>query len=200
MSLLSASKIHLLCLENGRVGVAQIAILTYMSIHEEINTHLMSGRLVHLPHAIPGTPSVRIIIVNRDVLGATDLRHWSGDERYRLGVLRGDLDRFIGGGRVSVMLSPRPKPATTYLKRLDPVVREVWEIRSCDPSPGVRVLGRFVERDHFLGLAWNFRENLSSSWDSICDRCLDQWRQLLPNYSAHMGRKADDYVSQSFPV
>jgi hypothetical protein len=161
--------------------------LTYMSIQEEIKTHLMSGRLVYLPHRIPGTRAMRTIIVNQDVLGAIDLRHWSGNERYRLGVLRGDLDRFIGGERVSVMLFPRAKPATTYLKRLSPVASEVWEIRSCDPRSRVRVLGRFAERDHFLGLAWDFRENLTPSWDSICDRCLIQWGTCFPTIAHTLG-------------
>jgi hypothetical protein len=169
-----------------------------MSIREEINTLIGDGRLFPLSHSLPGVPRMRSIVVNRDVLGAIDLRLWSGNERYRLAVLRADLDRYIGGERVAVMLAPRPKP--TYLKRLDPVAREVWEIRSCDPRSRVRVLGRFIERDHFCGLAWEFREDLTSSWDSVCDRCLDQWRQLFSTYSAHVGRNADDYVSKSFPV
>ena len=98
-----------------------------MSIHDEITTHLMSGRLIRLRHGLTGVTVARVLILNRDVLAAVDPTRWSGNGLYRLGTLRADLDRFTGGDRVAVMLHPRPKP-TAYLKRLEPTADEVWEI------------------------------------------------------------------------
>jgi hypothetical protein len=172
-----------------------------MSIRDEINAHLASTRLVHLQHAIPGIRSVRTILVNQDVFRAVALQNWRGRERYRLGQLRADLDRFIGGERIAVMLFPRTRGATTYLKRLDPVRDEVWEIRSCDPKPGVRVLGRFSEPDFFIGLAWDFHENLrGASWEPLRQSCLSQWNALFPHHAAYNGKTAHEYVSNAFPV
>ena len=59
--------------------------------------------------------------------------------------------------------NPRSK-STAYLKRLKRVAEEVWEIRSCDPEPGVRVLGRFGEKNTFIGLAWDFHEHLKGRY------------------------------------
>lgn len=180
------------------LGIARCSILTYMSIQEEIDTHLMAGRLRHLSHTIPLVTHVRTIVLNKAVWSAVDSSQWSEVDRYRLGGLRGELDRFIGGERVSVMLFPRQKPPTTYLKRLKPVADEVWEIRCCGPGAGVRVLGRFSDRDKFIGLAWDFREH--ASWKSLCQQCLDEWRKLFPRYGAHDGRSAAEYVSNSISL
>jgi hypothetical protein len=172
-----------------------------MSIRDEINRHCASGQLAQLRHSIPGIGNARTIILNQATLDATNLSRWKGNDRYRLGRLRGDLDRFIGGDRVSVMLFPRAKSATTYLKRLEPVTDEVWEIRSCDPKPGVRVLGRFSELDVFIGLAWDFHENLHGrSWESVRQRCLEEWRRLFPSCSAHSGENHNAYVSRAYAV
>ena len=183
---------------NTAPGIARDSKLTYMSIQEEITTHLMAGRLRQLPHTISRVAQVRTIVLNRAVWSAVDSSQWSEVDRYRLGSLRGELDRFIGGDRVSVMLLPKQKPPTTYLKRLKPVADEVWEIRCCGPEAGVRVLGRFSDRDKFIGLAWDFRER--ASWKSLCQQCLDEWRKLFPHYGAHDGRSAAEYVSNSFSV
>lgn len=112
--------------------------------------HLMAGKLRQLSHTIPRVAHVRSIVLNRAVWSAVDSNQWSEVDRYRLGSLRGELDRFIGGERVSVMLFPRQKPPTTYLKRLKPVADEVWEIRCCGPAEGVRVLD-FLRKINLLG-------------------------------------------------
>ncbi len=175
--------------------------LTYMSIRDEIKRHIASGELMELRHAIPGIRNERTIVISREVSGAIDIGRWSGRNRQRLARLCGDLDRFIGGDRVSVMLLPRPRPATAYLKRLAPVTENVWEIRSCDPRPGIRVLGRFSEPNVFIGLAWDFREHLrGSSWHQLQRHCLDEWQRLFTIFPAYHGQNANDYVSNSFSV
>jgi hypothetical protein len=168
-----------------------------MSIRDEINAHVEVRKLFGLGPAIKGEEIKRDLIVSAEVLSMTASENWSMHDAYRLSKARGDLDRYSAGRRISVMPYPKPWPATTYLKRLDPVTAELWEIRSCDPKPGIRVLGRFADKNLFVALCWDFHEFLKGeTWDPLCDRCLDEWRKLFPNRGAHGGTNAYDFVSE----
>ncbi len=61
---------------------------------------------------------------------------------------------FIAGKVISVGWDPMKKGVSAFMARLAPVEDEVWDIRSRDPSPGIRVLGSFSERDVFVALLW----------------------------------------------
>ncbi|MGD9540712.1 hypothetical protein [Methylocystis sp.] len=173
------------------------ALLTYMSIRDEINRQ-MGAELFLLRPEIKSSQFARTIFVSRDVMSALQPESWKEEERHRMAMLRGDLDRFITGEHIAVMLDPKDKP-TTYLKRLKPVASEVWEIRSCDPKPQIRVLGRFSEQDVFIALNWEFRSQLwGSEWDAACNHCLSEWQRILPMCSAHRGRSVSDYVSERY--
>jgi hypothetical protein len=169
-----------------------------MSIRDSINGHI-GKELFLLPPLIASEESKRTMLVGREMLGATLFPDWTGKDAYRLGKLRGDLDRFITGAKIAIALYPRRKPPTTYLARLEPVHKEIWEIRSCDPKPGVRVLGRFSEKDTFIALCWDFHENLKGrSWDLASDRCRQEWIRLFPGLSPNVGSTASDYLSNKF--
>ena len=71
----------------------------------------------------------------------------------RAGRLRADLERFIKGQQIGLCLIPY-QAATAYMGRLDRPKDEVWDIRSVDPSPGLRVFGRFAEVGLFIALLW----------------------------------------------
>jgi hypothetical protein len=176
--------------------------LTYMSIQDEIDAHIVGKRLFSLSSAIRSEGTGRDLILNSDVMAITRLDGgWTSNQRYRLAKARGELDRYTTGRRISLMLRPKRGP-TAFLKRLDPVNREVWEIRCCEPKPGVRVVGRFAEPNLFIGLCWEFRESLrGTEWDALCDRCLNEWQRLFPSRAAHNGRSVYDYVSRNvFPI
>jgi hypothetical protein len=75
------------------------------------------------------------------------------DLRYRAGLLKADLEEFVKGSEILVCLEPFAAKAA-YIGRLAPVEDGIWDIRSRDPSPALRVIGLFAETDVFVALRW----------------------------------------------
>ncbi len=133
--------------------------------------------------------------VNGLILGPWDDASWEA----RCGQLRTDLEVFILGGVISVAERPF-KGKSAYMKQLRPPVEEVWEIRSRDPKPSLRVFGRFAATDVFVALAWSDRASLgaakSREWRDARERCKAEWRKLFPAFKPHSGRNLEDYISK----
>ncbi len=121
-----------------------------MSIRDQIQMRLDSGELRSVVPLMQGT-IVRELHLSKALFESID-RPWD-DISYerRFGRLRADLEHFVTGGYISVSLIPY-KAGTAYMGKLD--ANEVWDIRSRDPRPGLRVFGRFAARDVFIGLGW----------------------------------------------
>lgn len=142
--------------------------------------------------------------VNRLVTGPWE----SPEEEVRSGRLWNDFDRFIEGRLISVSLDrPYSKPKTTYMARLDPPEDDVIEIRSRDPKPGIRVFGRFADKDVYVALNWEYRENLGGPQDKEFDRereiCKAEWRKLFNTNPSINGTQIHDYfadISNVFSV
>lgn len=178
--------------------------MTYMSIRVEITSRCNEGRLVPLAPYLPGLPSVRMIFVSPE-LYALVAGPWGDKEiEHRANRLRADFDMFITGSVISVGQDPYKKKKNAYMSSLDPTEDEVWEIRSRDPKPGIRVFGRFTERDVFVALNWAHRDKLggpqSREFRDERERCKAEWRKLFPSYAPHTGATPDDYISNIFLV
>jgi hypothetical protein len=122
-----------------------------MSIRDVIHDRIASGRLFPVEPVMPDDPVKRGMVVSSEIhrllVGPW---HTVAMER-RCNRLRADLEVFVKGGQVSVCLTPyRAKAA--YMARLDEPADEVWDIRSRDPSPALRIFGRFAETDLFVAL------------------------------------------------
>lgn len=173
-----------------------------MSIHDEINSRCAEGRLFLLEPALPGARTDRTILMSAEVQDYV-LGPWSDKEQeYRANRLRADLDAFIEGEMISAnMEDPYKKPKSTYIARVDPISHDVWDIRSRDPNPGIRVLGCFSETDVFVALVWDFRENLggpgAKEWRDFIERCRAEWRKLFPTYPPPQGEDIHDYISEN---
>ena len=127
-------------------------------------------------------------------------------EEHRCGKLWEDFDRFVEGRLIAVALdSPYKKPKNTYLSRMDPTGNEVWQIRSRDPKPAIRVFGRFAYRDCFVGFSWSYRNKLGGSGSTEFRKeirtCLASWRHIFPSYNAFTGDSVNEYISEkTIPV
>ena len=172
--------------------------LTYKSIRDEIAMRCREGRLFRMMPTLPNLPVKRTILLSRDIRDALFHLRPEGLDGPRLGQLLRDFDRFIEGGRITIRDGGyRSGPA--YLARLEPPTTELWEIRSVDPRPGLRVMGRFAEPDVFVALLLLQRKSLgagdSQAWrQAECD-CKARWRQLFPDHAPHAGKRVCDYVS-----
>jgi hypothetical protein len=169
-------------------------VLTYMSIPELINANL--GTRLHLWAPVrPGRHSRVIYVEDRlfqDITAPTD---------FRIGVLWTDLDRFSLGGRITVGYGPEP---TCMMKCLDPRADEIWEIRSKDPDPQVRVFGRFCGPDEFLATHATYRDHLGdprktkfegNHWPAEIQRCNQIWDQICHGEPPYSGNTINDYIT-----
>lgn len=180
------------------------AVLTYMSICDEIRLRVEEGRLLYLPHLIPGVERRRMLFVSVEV-GHVVSPPWDETPNgLRFSQLRAHLDIFTSGSMISVTEQPYKKPRATYIARVDPPADEVWDIRSIDPRPAIRVLGCFAETDLFIALVWDYRKSLggpgSQEWRTLREKCKASWRHLFPTYRPFAGTKLSDYVSENVHV
>ena len=91
----------------------------------------------------------------------------------RVAELAADLEAFLSASQIV------PK----YLFLLSPTAQGVWEIRSTQPDPQMRILGCFAKRDVFVAIDHQFRNELgqfeSLAWRAAKRHCLAQWRNLF---------------------
>jgi len=173
-----------------------------MSIYDQIQRRLESGELRSITPLMNGTIS-RKLYLSRDLFSRIEGPWGDISVEKRFGRLRADLERFVTGGHIVACLVPY-KAKTAYMGKLD--ADEVWDIRSQDPSPGLRVFGRFAARDIFIGLGWAPRsrdwagkrllgERDSQDWKDEISLCKREWHRLLHPYNALEGNELGDYLS-----
>ena len=159
------------------------------------------GGLCLMQPALQSTKRERVVFASPEVVSAL-LGPWeNADIENRMGRARAQVDTFIAGTRMSVRMPPS-RSARAQIALLDPSQKEVWEIRARDPRPGVRIFGRFSEKDHFLALTIALREEFENNWDfsPMIEKCRRSWRMYFNNFPPHTGTLPNDYVSKSFPV
>lgn len=184
--------------------VDYLQVLTYMSIRDEIKARCDEGRLCKISPAMPTSPEVRVLYVCPEINRLLVVGPWADPKQeVRWGRLRADLDFFIEGGLVQVPTDPR-RAGNAYMAQLQPASDEVWEIRSRDPKPSLRIFGRFAERDLFIALGWNERpmlgaptrhEDGTTPWRDAMVRCITDWRNLFYAYPPLTGSYPYDYLS-----
>lgn len=170
-----------------------------MSIYDEIIQRVSEGRLYPLRPLMP--PSLgatsRHIYLSEEIYSLL-AGPWPSDEwEERCGYLHADLDRFAQGGMIPVAKSPFIGGRHSYMRQLFRWREEVWEIRSRDPKPGIRVLGRFADTDVFIALSWWHRADLGGpkarEWRDAIVGCKTEWKNLFPAYEPKSSGGDDAY-------
>ncbi len=159
-------------------------------------------KLFYLPLLVPGDETVRSMFVSQEV--NSDVYppwpdNWDG---LRLAAFRETLDAFTRYERIGIADRPLGKSAAAYMARVEPVVDEIFDIRSIDPRPGIRALGAFAGKDAFIALTWDYRENLTDSyaWDAFIEHCKSMWDDLFGSIKQFKGSTLDDYLSNFHAV
>ena len=168
-----------------------------MSIRDEINARVAEGQLLMMVPMLAGASQPRVIFVTSELFDQiSGPRADSTETAKRMGRLRADFDHFSTGGLIVVSSG---REGTAYMKQLDPPENEIWEIRSRDPKPSLRVFGRFADTDVFVATNMLDRRSLgeqgSRAWRDECIRCGATWRRLFPTYGAHTGANINEYIS-----
>ena len=156
-----------------------------MSIHDGIRHRCDEGRL--FPFTLGDGAPRRWLFMSKDVhelfTGPWKNQEW----RNRCTDLSVDFEQFVSGQVVSVATNPR-KAKRAYMSQLEKPYERVWDIRSRNPSPGIRILGRFAEQNVFVALSWYLRNRLgeygSDEWNFAIGDSKTRWRQLFHPYDA----------------
>jgi hypothetical protein len=164
-----------------------------MSIEDQIddllNTQLFLLGDQETPRTMYITVEVRAMV--GEALGDTP-------EAERHAKATGVLEAFANGDWITISEEPFNKERHTILSRVDPVEDEFWEFRCLDPDPGIRVLGAFSDKDTFVAVTWDYRENFDDDWPQQVQRCKDEWMRLFGDISLYKGKRLNDYVSYNF--
>ncbi len=91
----------------------------------------------------------------------------------------------------------------SLLKQLEPKKFEHWAVRSRRPKPSIRVFGRFVKPDWFVGTHLKLRRELGKKWADTWEQeklvCEDHWRDagLSKPFSAPPDFKYEAYITDN---
>ena len=183
-----------------------------MSIREVIRDLVASERLFYLEPVLSDDPVVRVLLMTPEIQSLIEGPWDSSAQEERCGQLRDDLERFVKGSPITLCFEPY-EAKTAYMGLLDPPLDAIWDIRSRDPEPGLRILGAFVEVDVFvavlcaprsLPVEWLDRQPLCdtettpSEWARAIRQASAEWRGLFPTYPRHTGTVPDDFITGAF--
>lgn len=169
-----------------------------MSIRDEIRARWDEQRLVLVKPLMAGSPEVRLIYVTPELYEAIKLPHPDKTEATRRGRLQADFERFITGRLITV---GGRNHRQAYMKCLEPERDEVWEIRSIDPRPSLRVFGSFAEANVFIAMHMGRRDELggfnSPEFKAAIRYTKTCWRQLFNTWPPLTGSKLNEYITEN---
>jgi hypothetical protein len=172
-----------------------------MSIHDRVEELLNEHDLIELDVSLPVDPLERRMLLTPDV-NALLVGPWRDDKwAKRCGRLHDDLEVFVRGDLISASLTPY-KHETAYLGRLDRPIDEVWDIRSRDPKPAIRVFGRFADCDMFVALTHRERKSLNNrnDWRLAVHDAKTRWNRLFHPHDPPFTGESDIHAYVSTKV
>jgi len=180
-----------------------------MSIRDQINIRLNENpaRLFRLKPLNEKDPKRRTVLMSQEIAGLVYGPWTLGPMGNRCARLRGDLENLITAEHITVCWEPF-EGRNEQIGKLCPVRDEIWDLRSQDPPPGLRVFFRFAERVTFVALncaprslevPWLNRIPLlgreTRQWRDAMVECGAQWRNLFPTYDPHTGSNINEYLT-----
>jgi hypothetical protein len=170
-----------------------------MSLLDEINRLCLAGKLYKVPQGMPlaQTRAIYASGLIRTLLSGVGL---NTREKIRAAELQADLDYFIDGNRINL----RPLMSVeeyAQMALLEPPSAEVWEIRSVDPKPAIRIFGSFAARNVFVALTWVWRKELSGryakDWRAAIQEFNEEWESYFGSVRPITGSYPDAYLSNA---
>lgn len=174
-----------------------------MSRHHILQRLVKEGLLLELPSPFLGYETARTMYVTPDIFRAVSKPFPSDPElAERLYEFRQWLDGFTEGGLLTVAEDPDNKPPDVMMARVKPVKWEFFSIRVTLPetTPGIRSLGGFFEKDEFIALTWDLRENIDHFFDDEVVIVEAAWRNLFGSETPHKGDHLNEYLSNADSV
>jgi hypothetical protein len=170
-----------------------------MSIRELWTKRVRDCELFKLGFMIPGGgPERRTVLLspemNKLVCGPWE----NSDTGARFARLRAELENILAGERLVVCWTPGKGRHNHQIGRLDPPEDNIFDIRSLDPSPGLRVIFHFAEKDVLFthscyprsrSVSWfdsmPLLDRRSKHWSRAIKDSKQNWSMLFPKYDPH---------------
>jgi hypothetical protein len=181
-----------------------------MSIRTVWVEHVRCGALIKLNFLLPGRAEKRVILLSSE-MNAMISGPWKNKEaEIRCTRLRADLENILAGNPIVVCWEPHKAKSHHQIGRLDPPEDDVFDIRSVDPSPGLRVIFHFVEKDVLVLHVCNPRSvavswmralplggKASKAWKKAIRDSKSRWSTLFPQHPPHHGIDIHAYLSNA---
>lgn len=180
-----------------------------MSIQAWISDLVVNERLFPLEPAFRGAEVIRHLYMSEEVRDLVDGPWPSGIAGKRCAYLRAELESFVTGAHIGVCCVPF-KARQEQMALLDPVSAGVWDFRSMDPRPGIRVLGYFADENDFIALVPAARsvqtdfirlgplgDRDSQEWKSAIGSASSMWSRLFPMFKPVTGDDPSAYFGGS---
>lgn len=166
-----------------------------------------SGRLDVLKPVLDSDPVDRVMLLHPELTSLLKSSHADT----RVGRLLADLEMFVKGQELAVSAVPY-EHKSAYMGLLAPELEGTWEIRSRDPKPGIRVFGRFAQKDSFIALGWSLRSMPDARWPEkrpLRDRnslqyqfqqieVQERWDELFPDHDPLTGSDIGELLSRKY--
>lgn len=182
-----------------------------MSISDDLQRALDRGDLTPLPMFLDSDPVMRDLFLSKEVSSLVFGPYLTPAHEVRAGRLQANLESFVRGEEVSMGLTPHKHKFATF-GRLAPVEDAVFDFRSQEPSPSIRLLGHFESVDRFVALTWWPKQKVVDwsakepllrdklKWRNAKIECVERWFEILPNSVPISGAKGDRYVSANLYI
>lgn len=136
-----------------------------------------------------GSPIYRVLFLAEDLWKFLYEDIHDDDMEDRIGTLLADLEQFVTSEEIT------PK----YLFLLYPSRDAVWEIRSVQDKPSIRVLGLFAAWNVLVATNMALREELggweSRQWKQVKRKARAAWNSILQPYAPVVTTKVQRVVS-----
>lgn len=176
-----------------------------MSIQAAIKRHSKAGRLFPLQMEDASHPPRRGFYLSQEMQALMDGPWEAPDGEDRTRRLHADLEAYVKQEPISMCLVPF-KAGSANFGRLAEPEDEIWDYRTRNGLPVIRIFGRFAYPSAFIAFnwaprmePWNGREPFGSRddprWEVAKQECEKQWKTLFPKHDPIHGDDVHDYVT-----
>jgi hypothetical protein len=178
-----------------------------MSILDAIQDRVAEGALFLLEPPLKSDPRPRDLFLSVELMTLLDGQHRFAEMKRRMAYLRANLLGFVQGNWINACLIPY-KAQRAHMARLDRPLDEVWDYRSGQDKPALRVFGRFAAVDTFVAFTCYPRSKPlrgldrpvlggrdSEVWTHAINECKREWHKVFPTYDAIHKDDIHEYIS-----
>lgn len=170
-----------------------------MSLSDDIKNLIIKaeGTDLHFFEALPSSASnnsaARHLVISTEIRDAIYPPYPTGQE-HRMAEFLDTLDLWMEDGIFTLSEKPDDHPRKTMLAKTNPLDAGIWDIRCVDVDDGIRCLGAFADKNVFVALLWDFREDITD-FDAFVLEARAAWDALFFPHPPLISDSLDDILT-----